>query len=164
MDSGKLSRSLEKLPASGLSLEIRPSKKIQVLYYLFMLCMATAIIILQVPITYKLALLIFSFLIAIKILRQHVLFTHPHSIAKLIVTELDWCFLQFNNGHIEKLSVLSQSCLISGLVVMSFGQQKAGIQWQTRSLVLNAEMVGSERFRQLKRQLIINPPAVRKDD
>jgi hypothetical protein len=109
-------------------------------------------------------MLFISFLMAIKVLHQHVLFTHPYSISKLIFTELDWCFLQFNNGHIEKLSILSQSCLISGLVVMSFGQQKAGIQWQTRSLVLNAEMVGSEQFRQLKRQLIINRPAVEKDN
>lgn len=161
MDSGSLSRQLEQLPASGLVLEIRASKKLLSLYLLFMLCLASAIGILQVPGSYKLALLSISFLVAIKILRRHVLFTHPDSIAKLVITELGWCLVQLNNGQIEKLAILPQSCLTSGLVVMSLGQQQAGLQWQTRSLVLNAEMLGSDHFRQLKRQLIINPATVK---
>ncbi len=156
MDSGKLSRQLEKLPASGLLLDIKASKKILGLYLLLLLCLASAIATLQLAIIYKLMLLLVSLVVAIKILRQHVLFTHPRSIKRVLITELNGCLLELKNGQIEKLAILSQSCLTDNFAVLSLGQQRFGIQWQTFSLLLNAEMVGSKQFRRLKSQLIVN--------
>ena len=151
-----MSRQSEKLPANGLLLDIRPSGKLLIIYCVFVLSLLSAVLILQVPVIYKLVLLIICICFSIKILRQHLLFTHPLSIHRLLITELDFCFAQLNNGQIKKLSILAQSCLIDKLVVLSMGHEKMGMQWQTCSLLVNADMVGSERFRQLKRQLIIN--------
>lgn len=175
MDSGTLSTQLEKLPASGLTLKPKTSSLLFWVYLVFFLLILLALVLLPVP-SWQLWLMIVVLTVYCQwIFRKHLLLNHPDSIEKLVFTELNWCALQLKNSRVCKADILPNTFISEFLVIVNLQESSTAMEpptlyntfalyWQsvksvlpvlrnTYTVILTAESIGSDNFRQLKRYL-----------
>ena len=82
--------------------------------------------------------------------------THPDSIKKLIFTELEWCYVQLNNQQIFKAYIQRHTILSEYLVILNLKSKKELTLFPliyNYSVFLNADNIGYEKFREVKRYL-----------
>jgi hypothetical protein len=179
MDSGKLSAQLETLPASGLTLDLKgvdffnhendqPPGLFYVLSFVYLLFFLLLLITLSVLPLQTWQVLFFSVIIigyCQYLFRRHFLLNYPLSIKKLVFTELGWCHVQLNNSQVFKADIESDTILTEHLVLLNlrkhhvsehdsfFGRIKSDGFSNHYSVILTADRLGSERFREIKRHL-----------
>jgi len=158
MDSGILSTQSEKLPASGLTLELnRIPSFIMGIYIVFFLLIFIVCYLLTIQFW------LFSgvaFVIALYgqfLFRKKLLRNHPDAIKKIVFTELSWCFMLLNNSQIIKADIEPDSILTEHLIILNLNghSQRNSLSnfFNHYSVLLTASEVGGEKFRQLKRHL-----------
>ena len=83
--------------------------------------------------------------------------THPLAIKKLLFTELGWCYITLNNGRIVKAGIKTDTIATEYIVILNlYGQSDQSALaafFNNYSVILTAQEVGEEPFRQLKRYL-----------
>jgi len=166
MDSGILSKQLENLPASGLTLELKNdftgvAFALSIVYIIFFLLLMTALFLLASPIT--LAKWPFFFLFAalfwycLTLYQKYFLMKHPNAIIKLVFTELGWCHVQFRSSSIIKADVRADTILTGHLVILNLKAHSERKNWlpfsKNYSIFITADRVGLNKFRDLKRHL-----------
>lgn len=174
MDSGILSVQSEKLPASGLMLELKCplfgerhfgfSYFLSVIYFLFFLLLLYSVY--SLPLLPFFPSLVVQFLCIAMLLvwyfqylfRKHFLLTHPFSINKIVFTELGWCYVQLNNSRTFKADIESDTILSEHLVILVLkGRKLKG--WRRKmyfnnfSVLLTADRLNNDKFREIKRHL-----------
>lgn len=152
----KLVPELEQLPASGLRIHVRRSKIFIGLYSLFYIFLALSFMLLEVAPIIKLPLFLVVTFYFIHCFRKYLLYQLPESVNSLIITELNDCHIQLNNGEIKKLSVLADTYVVEHLVILCLGKHRKILPKLQYSLIITAAMTGDELFRKLKCQLLFN--------
>jgi len=148
----------EKIPASGLSLNLtRAATYIIVIYSLFFWLILTACY-LSIPIIslfFCISLIILAY--AQLLFSKSMFRTHPLAIKKLLFTELGWCYITLNNGRIVKAGIKTDTIATEYIVILNlYGQSDQSALaafFNNYSVILTAQEVGEEPFRQLKRYL-----------
>ena len=158
MDSGTLSAQLEKLPASGLTLKLHSSPLLIKAYLIFFLLLLTAVFLLAIPLWQWLLIMValtgyFQYLF-----RKDILLNHDRSAATLVLTELDWCYIQLKNGQVIKADIRANTVLTEFVVILNLQASSASSSpflgfFRTYSVILTADSIGTHYFRQLKRYL-----------
>jgi len=115
----KLNNELDKLPASGLILQLRPVSCLFWIYVCFFSLIILSVLILPVDLWQKIIILLILSVFFQLILRKDLLLKHPQAIQKLVLTELDWCFIQFNNDQLVKANILPNTILTEHLVILN---------------------------------------------
>lgn len=150
----KLNNEFDKLPASGLILQLRPASRLIWIYVCFFSLTFLSVFILPVDFWQKIVLLLLMSIYYHYILRKDLLLTHSSSIQKLVLTELDWCFIKFNNEHVVKADILANTILTEHLVILNLQNRAArSLFFRRYSILITAENVGVDNFRKLKRYL-----------
>ena len=190
MDLGILSAQLEKLPASGLRLELKCpdifsgcfgcsgfkgglSYALILVYLLFFLLLFTALYCLPLLPLFSSFWVQFLCLALVlvwycqQLLRKHILLNHPHSIKKLVFTELGWCYVQLKNSQIFKADINKDTILTEHLVILNlternlrdysestfFSRIRHFSFFNKHSVLLTAGRLDSKKFRDIKRHL-----------
>ena len=187
MDLGILSTQLEKLPASGLTLELKQTDIFSVcscfngglsyalilVYLLFFLVLLTALFLLSLSPLFSsfwgqfLCLAVILVWYCQQLFRKHFLLSHPHSIQRLVFTELDWCYVQLKNSQVIKAEINQDTILTEHLVILNlternlsdcsestfFSRIRHFNYFNTHSVFLTADRLDSKKFRDLKRYL-----------
>lgn len=150
----KLNNEFDKLPASGLILQLRPAPRLIWIYMCFFSLTFLSVLILPIDFWQKIVLLLLMSGYYYFILRKDLLLSHSKSIQKLVLTELDWCFIKFNNDQVVKANILAHTILTEHLVILNL-QDRTGqaLFFKRYSIVITAESVGVDNFRKLKRYL-----------
>ena len=155
---------VDKLPASGLILEMKSSPLLIKLYIGFFILILLALALLALPVW-----LIIIFILIISayfqlLFRQHLLLSHPESIKKLVFTDMDWCFVQLNNARILKATILPDTILTEHLVILNLKDvTKTGFLSGNYHLLITAHSVSGNLFWQLKRYLRFKKVGTRSD-
>lgn len=150
----KLNNELDKLPASGLILQLRPASSLLWIYVCFFSLILLSVLILPVDLWQKISILLILCAFFQLILRKDLLLKHPKSIQKLVLTELHWCFIQFNNDQLVKATILSNTLLTEHLVILNLQNRSLkSLFFKQYSIVITAESIGKDNFRKLKRYL-----------
>lgn len=139
MDSGILSTQLEKLPAYGLTLELKGpvvingslglSYILSLVYLLFFLLLLSALYLLPLSPLFSTSLGQFFCLAVIlvwycrQLFNKHFLLKHPFSIQKLVFTELGWCYVELKNSQIFKADICSDTILTEHLVILNLTER-----------------------------------------
>ena len=145
---------LEKLPSSGLILDLKPAQLLLKVYLGFFILILLSLVLL--PISYGLIILLIIIVSAYFqfILRKHLLLNHPESINKLVFTDMDWCFVQLNNSKIFKATILAETILTEHLVILNLKDiTKQNFFLGNYHLLITAGSVSDHYFWQLKRYL-----------
>ena len=92
-----------------------------------------------------------------RLLRKDLLRNHPLSIKIIVFTELGWCVIQLNNGEVIKVDIDINSILSEQLVILNFTEHLEDSGYfkflKHYSVLLTAQELSSEPFRQVKRYL-----------
>jgi len=148
----------KQIPVSGLTINLtQAAGYIVVIYSLFFLLILTACYL-------SIAIISLFFCVSLVILAYaHLLFskslfrTHPQAIKKLLFTELGWCYITLNNDRIVKADIKMDTIVTEFIVILNLYGQSApsGLAafFNNYSIIITAQEVGEERFRQLKRYL-----------
>lgn len=162
-----LSTHMQKLPASGLMLELTRVPTFLVgIYLIFFALIASACYL-------SLSMLMFLMLLPVVaaygqfLLRKNLLRSHPSAFKKLVFTELGWCYVCLNDGRIIKADIDVDSIVSEHLILLNLTEQKETAHlfafFHHYSVILTAGELGCEQFRRAKRHLrLIN--FSRKDD
>lgn len=182
MDSGILSTQSEKLPAYGLALELKKtfifngifalSDILNLVYMLFFLLLLSALYLLPSLPLFSTSLAQFFCLAVILVwygwllFSKHFLLNHPFSIKKMVFTELGWCYVELKNSQIFKADICSDTILTEHLVILNLTQrlndhpEKSFLSrirnfsfFNHHSVLLTADRLGRNKFRELKRHL-----------
>lgn len=157
MDLRILSTPLEKLPTSGLTLEFKPSKILIGIYSVFLFLLLVAIFISPVILWQRLVMLLIVFWSVQVIFRKYLLLNHPRAIQKLVLTELDWCYVQLKNAQIFKATFLADTVVTEHLVILNleFNLEKNVLLkcFNRYSVIISAQTLGPDQFRDFKRYL-----------
>lgn len=180
MDSGKLSKQLEMLPASGLTIELKSPDLfchypglacfLSFFYLLFFLLLLVALSLLEINSWLFVSLVLFLSAYCFILFRQHLLLNHPSSIKKLVFTEQGWCYVQLNNLQVFKADIESDTILTEHLVILNLIEhdlaefemaekkdllfKKIGFYFaKNHSLFLTADRLGKKKFKETKRLL-----------
>ncbi|MCU7833967.1 MAG: hypothetical protein KZQ83_01850 [gamma proteobacterium symbiont of Taylorina sp.] len=149
-----LSTEVEKLPASGLLLELKPNHWLLEIYLIFFMLVIVSLFLLPVSMWFTFILVIAASTYFQLIFRKYLLFNHPESIQKLVFTELEWCFIQLNNTQILKTVILSDTILSEHLVILNLkNRTKTSVFHGRYSILITAGSVGRHDFWKLKRYL-----------
>ncbi|MBE9527588.1 MAG: hypothetical protein IME94_11520 [Proteobacteria bacterium] len=145
---------LEKLPSSGLILDLKPAQLLLKVYLGFFILLLISLALLPIPnwmIVVLILLLSFYFQF---MFRKHLLLNHPKSIDKLVFTDMDWCFVQLNNSKILKATILPETILTEHLVILNLKELSSqGFFSGNYHLLITATSVTDNYFWQLKRYL-----------
>ncbi len=148
----------EKIPASGLTIHLTQVPfVILVIYGIFFVLLVYACY-LSIPIF---SVFLCSVLIILaysqRLLRKDLLRSHPLSIKTMLLSELGGCVIQLNRGDIIKLDINMNSILSEQLVILNFTEHSEDLGYfrflQHYSVLLTAQELGYEPFRQVKRYL-----------
>ena len=150
----KLNNEFDKLPASGLILQLTSAPRLIWIYVCFFSLTFLSVFILPIDFWQKIVLLLLMSTYYHFILRKDLLLNHPNSIQKLVLTELDWCFIKFNNDHVVKANILANTILTENLVILNLQNRAVkSLFFKRYSILITAENVGVDNFRKLKRYL-----------
>lgn len=179
MDLGILSKQLERLPASGLTLELKHSVFfhqrnkdnsfgvalfLTVIYIIFFLFVFISLFLFAIQIWQSMVLALMSLLYGQSLLRKHLLLNHPESIKKIVFTELGWCYVQLNDSKIFKADIKRNTIITEHLVILNIVEQpnqasvKLSIWSKLRMLIyssqhsifLTRDRLGDSLFRVIK--------------
>jgi hypothetical protein len=158
MDSGILSTQLENLPASGLAIELNRVPPFFIgIYLLFFLLVVIAC---YLSISTFSFFLCSTFAIAAYgqlLFRKSLLRSHPSALKNLVFTELGWCFIRLNNGRIIKADIDVDTILTEHLIILNLNEHLVDSLWshflKHHCVLLTANELGSDKFRQIKRHL-----------
>ncbi|MCW8931044.1 MAG: hypothetical protein OQL19_12495 [Gammaproteobacteria bacterium] len=100
------------------------------------------------------------------IYRKQFLFNVPSSVKKIVFTELGWCYVQLNNSYIFKADIASDTVLTEKLVILNLVERRSNdsvsspiqlighsIFSKNQSVLLTADRLGCDKFREIKRHL-----------
>ncbi|MCP3850017.1 MAG: hypothetical protein GY694_07240 [Gammaproteobacteria bacterium] len=161
-----MSKQLENLPASGLTLELKNHFKgiafaLSIVYIIFCLLLVIALLILATPFTLDKwpfgFLFVVIFWYCLTLFKKNFLMIHPDSIIKLVFTELGWCHVQFKNLCITKANVQADTVLTEHLVILNLKGHSEQKKWpfisNGYSIFVTADRIGHDKFREFRRYL-----------
>ena len=144
----------DKLPASGLILELKSSPLLIKVYIVFFILLLLSLALLPLPVWLIICLVLIVSGYFQLIFRKHLLLSHPESINKLVFTDMDWCFVQLNNSKILKATILPETILTEHLVILNLKDiTKQRLFSGNYYLLITAYSVSGNIFWQLKRYL-----------
>ncbi len=160
MDSELLFTELEKLPASGLTIELKSDRYLLVIYLFFFVLLLTSVLLLPLSIW-----LIILFMLGLSaffqlLIRKCFLLNHPDSVKKITFTEVNWCFIQLNNSKVLKAKILPETVLTEFIVILNLQDTEKSSQpilkrvfFANYYILITAQSIGIENFWKLKRYL-----------
>ena len=179
MDLGKLSKQLEMLPASGLTLELKhtvffgPQRTIHFfsmssilmsVYFLFFLFIVISPFLLPLALWQSILIAFISVGYGQNLFRKYLLLSHPASIKKIVFTELGWCYVQLNDSNVFKADIIRNTILTEHLIILNMIEQPGqeslsssiGLKIQNlissnqHSIFLTRDQLGATQFRDIK--------------
>jgi hypothetical protein len=138
-------------------LEIKPSGRLLRLYLGFFIALSIAIFLLPMAFWQQSILIVSLCCYGQWLIRKFIVFSHPESIKKLLMTEYDWCYVQFKNNRIIKANISSDTVVTEYLVILNLCQQTGRSllpgYFTGFSILILSETVGVKAFRDIKRYL-----------
>lgn len=172
-----MSRQLERLPASGLTIEFKEATlnrecfglaaALSVATLIFFLLICVVLNLLPLSFWQMLCLFLLLFFYCQNLFRKHFLLNHPLSINRIIFTEIGWCYVQLNSSQVFKADIEYDTVLTEHLVILNLRAQDADAQtsnsllsritklklFNQYSIFLTADRLGRDKFRNIKRHL-----------
>lgn len=160
-DSGTLSIPSELPINSGYTVTLKPSKRLIVVYSVFVALLSIAVGIAAINSGLKLILLSGIAVYIVFLFKKYLLMSHPDSIIKLTLTDFNWCFVCYKNNKIIKADILPDSVLTQHLVILNLKPLRANTGFKRfmpplfgrESVLLTRGRTGPTVFRDLKRHL-----------
>jgi hypothetical protein len=150
--------SINELPNYGLLIEFsQASMLIKILYVIIFISVLFALYLTNMPFFALLFCSLGVLFYGYYLFKKHLLRHHNNAIKRLLFTELDWCYMQFFDQHIIKVMVHKNTILSEHLVILNLARHPVHKKWYDYfnhySIIITAEEVGSDTFRELKRTL-----------
>ncbi len=151
---------VNELPNYGLLIEFsQASMVIKVVYVIIFMSVLFALYLTNMPLFALLFCSLGVLSYGYYLFKKHLFRRHNHAIKRLLFTELDWCYMQFSDQRIIRATVDENTILSEHLVILNLARYPVPVhkKWYDYfthySILITAEEVGSDTFRELKRSL-----------
>ena len=160
-DSGTLSI-LSELPInSGFTISLRPSKRLIMIYSVFVILLSIAVGIAHINLGLKLILFSGAAVYIVFLFKKHLFMSHPDAIIRITLTDFNWCFVCYKNNKVIKADIMPDSILTEHLVILNLRPLRENTGFQAirqqlsgrESVLLTRGRTGTTVFRDLKRRL-----------
>jgi signal transduction histidine kinase len=128
-------------------------------YLLFLWVLIFTLFLLPLLLWQLILLVSFVFIYYWILLTKHFWLSHPYAIKKIVLTELNECYVQFKNDQIVHAHIVEDTILMEYFVLLNFQIVSKQLTQQScysyynpmpSSVFLTADRVNSEHFRKIK--------------